>query len=103
MFSKDVQDNFVTMATFCDGGPVLIRDALEASQYFEELKNAAGGLKFYDFNNSAMYQDPNSRLIAREMHAQYWQMGISSMERFVNEFLKKVKPAALKNTNLNLA
>jgi hypothetical protein len=102
MFSKDVRDNFVTMVTFCDGGKVLIKAALESSQYFEELKNAKNGLKFYSFNNSAMFVDPASEDIAPEMHDQYWHMGTNSMEKFVNEFLMKVKPAALKSTRVNL-
>ena len=58
LFGKDVVDNFVTMATFCDGGEVLIKAALEASKHFAPIKAAKGGHKLYNFNNSAVFVDP---------------------------------------------
>lgn len=58
LFGIDVVDNFVTMATFCDGGEVLIKAALEASEHFDPIKKAKGGHKLYNFNNSAVFVDP---------------------------------------------
>jgi hypothetical protein len=37
LFGQDVAKNFVTMATFCDGGTPLIKKALEASEYFKPI------------------------------------------------------------------
>ena len=74
LFGKDVVDNFVTMATFCDGGEVLIKAALEASDHFKPILKA--GHKIYNFNNSAVFVDPDAGSIAPELHQQFWSMGM---------------------------
>jgi hypothetical protein len=58
LFGMDVVDNFVTMATFCDGGEVHIKAALENSEHFAPIMAAKGGHKLYNFNNSAVFVDP---------------------------------------------
>ena len=37
LFGKDVAKNFVTMATFCDGGRVLLKDAMEQSPIYKNV------------------------------------------------------------------
>ena len=59
-------DNFVTMSTFCDGGEVLIKNALEASECFKPIKDSKMGHVVYPFNNSAVLVDP--REVAPELH-----------------------------------
>lgn len=67
LFGKDVRDNFVTMATFCDGGEVLIKAALEASEFFTPIMGAKKGHVLYPFNNSAVFVDPDS--VSPELHS----------------------------------
>ena len=58
MFGEDVKRNFVTMATFCDGGPVLLKKALENSEFFKPIIATEKGHILYPFNNSAVFIDP---------------------------------------------
>lgn len=37
LFGKNVARNFVTMATFCDGGRVLLKDAMEQSPIYQSV------------------------------------------------------------------
>ena len=37
MFGNNVADNFVTMATFCDGGKVNVKEALERDPAFTQV------------------------------------------------------------------
>ena len=37
LFGVDVGKRFVTMATFCDGGKNLLKEALEDSSYFKPI------------------------------------------------------------------
>ena len=57
LFGNDVAENFVTMATFCDGGPVLVEAAMRESQYYESVKAAKPDHepKLFPFNNSATF------------------------------------------------
>ena len=54
------------MATFCDGGEVLIKAALEASEFFEPILESEKGHVLYPFNNSAVFVDPTKA--APELH-----------------------------------
>ena len=47
LFGKDVAPNFVTMATFCDGGRVLLKDAMEQSPIYNTVIKQAGGHTLY--------------------------------------------------------
>ena len=47
LFGKDVAPNFVTMATFCDGGRVLLKDAMEQSPIYKTVIKQAGGHTLY--------------------------------------------------------
>lgn len=55
------------MATFCDGGEVLIKAALEASEFFTPIMGAKKGHVLYPFNNSAVFVDPDS--VSPELHS----------------------------------
>ena len=39
MFGKNVYDNFLTMATFCDGGHINVADALKKDHIYQKLFN----------------------------------------------------------------
>jgi hypothetical protein len=56
------------MSTFCDGGKVLIKNALEASELFSPILNSKNGHILYPFNNSAVFDDPMSKDVIRELN-----------------------------------
>lgn len=97
LFGKDVAKNFVTMATFCDGGEVLLRGALQECQAYANVVQNAGGHALYTFNNSAMFTYPRDEG-EQVLHKQFWDMGQASMKRFIDEFLVKVEPTPLGET-----
>lgn len=39
MFGNDVGENFVTMATFCDGATVNVKEALERDPAYQQVLN----------------------------------------------------------------
>ena len=78
--------NFVIMATHCDGGNVLLYDALMACQAFANVINYAQRDQLYMFNNSAMFTCPRDEN-QRANHKMFWDMGQASMKRFVDDFL----------------
>ena len=45
---------------------MLIKKALEASEFFEPIKNSEKGHVVYNFNNSAVLVDPT--MVAPELH-----------------------------------
>jgi hypothetical protein len=62
IFGGDVADCVSVLATFCDGGPVLVTNALAGSESFQQIKKRIPESKdiVYKFNNSAIFVDPKS-------------------------------------------
>ena len=86
MFGKDVAENFVTMATFCDGGPVNVKQALENDPSFKQVLGDRKHI-LYKFQNSATFADPFEDQV---MHEQFWNISMTSIGRFINDFLSKI-------------
>ena len=91
MFGKDVAQNFITMATFCDGGHVNVKDALERDPSYQQVLSGRQQIMFR-FQNSATFAKPSEDPI---MHEQFWNISMESVKRFLTDFLSNIPAAAL--------
>jgi hypothetical protein len=59
IFGGDVSHAISILATFCDGGPVLVKNALDISKSFskvrESMERRSHIQHIFEFNNSAMF------------------------------------------------
>ena len=99
LFGRNVADNFVTMATFADGGEVLLMAALEACPAFKHVIQSTKGNKHkcFKFNNSAVFDSANA-----ELNKQFWEIGQNSMSIFIKECLKEIDAVPLQESRENL-
>ena len=80
LFGDDIAENFIAMLTFCDGGKIVIYDALTAKgSFFDLVKDQIKGDWYFKFNNSVIFSDD-----ATEYN---WNLGMKSYERFVDKLL----------------
>ena len=86
MFGNDVADNFITMATFCDGGKPLVKDALAKDPVYKQVLNGREQI-LYRFQNSATFADPFDDPI---LHEKYWNISMDSIKRFIDEYLDNI-------------
>jgi len=99
LFGRNVAENFVTMATFADGGEVLLMAALEACPAFRHVIQSTKGNKHkcFKFNNSAVFDSAND-----ELNKQFWEIGQGSMRKFVKECLNEIDAVPLQESRENL-
>ena len=95
LFGRNVADNFVTMATFADGGEVLLMAALEACPAFGHVVQSTKGHqhKCFKFNNSAVFDLAND-----ELNKQFWDIGQGSMRKFIKECLEEIDAVPLQES-----
>ena len=97
LFGRNVADNFVTMATFADGGEVLLMAALEACPVFKNVVQNLKEPKCFKFNNSAVFDLDND-----DLNKQFWQIGQVSMRKFINQCLNEMDAVSLQESKENL-
>ena len=83
MFGRNVAENFITMATFCDGGKVNVKEALERDPAYQQVLSGRKQI-LYKFQNSATFADPSEDPV---MHEQFWNISMESIRRFILDFL----------------
>lgn len=95
MFGGDVAQCVSILATFCDGGPVLVKNALKASDSFKKVMQCNNPHKklVYEFNNSAIFCDVGKE--ANQMTKSFWNMGMESIEVFMKERIIDVNAVSL--------
>ena len=87
-FGKNVAENILIMATFCDGGNLNCKSALEKAEVPYK--------KILRFNNSGIFQDPNCPE-GGYITKQFWDLGMNSFDKFF-EFVKDSSPMDLSQT-----
>ena len=97
MFGRNVADNFITMATFCDGGQVNVKAALERDPCYQQVL-CGREHRLYRFQNSATFADPTEDRI---MHEQFWNISMESIKRFV-DLLSRIPATGLGPTRETL-
>ena len=77
LFGRDIGQNIYLMLTFADGKvPQVLTGMDEARMPYQE---------YFKFNNSVVFDDSHS---ADEFCKMFWKMGMSSFEKFFNQFSK---------------
>ena len=84
IFGADITNSISILATFCDGGPVLVKNALKISKSYEKIRQFQESNKHiqhvFEFNNSAILSDPND---GNKLLKTFWEMGQSSIRNFL--------------------
>ena len=84
LFGGDVAQAVSVLATFCDGGEVLVKNALIKSPAFQKVqaKLHPDRKLVYEFNNSAIFVDP-AKDPQNLLTKTFWNMGMDSMKIFM--------------------
>ncbi len=84
LFGDDIAENFIAMITFCDGGKVVIYDALlEKGSGFDLVKDKIKGDWCYKFNNSAILSEKDND--SDNFNEKFWDLGMNSFSKFMNK------------------
>ena len=84
LFGDDIAENFIAMITFCDGGKVVIYDALlEKGSGFDLVKDKIKGDWCYRFNNSAILSEKDND--SDNFNEKFWDLGMNSFAKFMNK------------------
>ena len=90
LFGNDVVNNIFVLATFTDNlsSPPVLNALDEAKIHYN---------KFFKFNNSALYANPNKTDTKGSINKSYWEIGMESFSKFFTE-LEEIKPVTLNLT-----
>jgi GTP-binding protein EngB required for normal cell division len=83
LFGKDVQENFVAMLTFSDGGEPRIVPVLK-EEIFDKIIPHIKGNWYYKFNNSAIYSEDVNDMFTQ----MFWKLGMKSFKGFIQQLVK---------------
>ena len=83
LFGKDVQENFVAMLTFSDGGEPRIVPVLK-EEIFDKIIPHIKGNWYYKFNNSAIYSEDVNDVFTQ----MFWKLGMKSFKGFIQQLVK---------------
>ena len=84
LFGKDVQENFVAMLTFSDGGEPRIVPVLKEEIFDKIIPHIKGRNWYYKFNNSAIYSEDVNDVFTQ----MFWKLGMKSFKGFIQQLVK---------------
>jgi GTP-binding protein EngB required for normal cell division len=75
------------LATFCDGGAVNVKSALEVSPSFQKVLSKLPKSHVFEFNNSSLYVDPTADP-SNVNNKNFWNMSMKGTKNFIDERIR---------------